>query len=392
MADRYDVVVAGHLCLDVVLQFSAVAAEAFFKPGQTTRVPPATLAIGGAVANTGLALHHLGMQVDLMAKVGDDMWGQATLDIIRRTDPRLTEGLHHVDAAAACTFVFNVEGGDHMFVGIPGPNETFGIDDIDYATLAQTRCFHFGYPPLLPRIYTNAGAEFAELMRQAKATGATVSLDMSMPDMTTSAVTADWEAILGAVLPHVDLCLPSIGEMLLLLDRPTYDRLCAAPGGLAHQITPQIVTDMADRLLGLGATVVGLKLGHLGFYLRSGPMAHFEGFGRAAVDPATWAERELWAPAFEARVVGTTGAGDATVAGFLASLLRGSDPATSLRIACGAGASNVETADAQGGLRSWSDLSARVERWPTHALALESDGWHFDPASQVWRGPRDQRR
>lgn len=391
MADRFDVIVAGHLCLDIVLQLPATMDVPLLRPGQTTQIPPATLTTGGAVCNTGLGLHRLGMAVGLMSKVGDDLWGQATLDIIRSFGANLMTGLRIVNESAAYTFVINSPDTDHIFLGVSGPNISFGIDDIDYDLLTRTRCFHFGYPPLLPRTYADDGAEFAELLRRARAAGAIVSLDMSMPDMASTAIEADWNAILTKVLPHVDLFLPSIGEMLLLLDRPIYDRLCTAPTGLVDALTPEIVTSLADRLLEMGASTIGLKLGQRGFYLRTGSAAQLRRLEHIATDDISpWIERELWAPAFKAQVVGTTGAGDATIAGFLTSLLRGLPPESSLRIACAAGASNVEVADAQGGLRSWPEITERADTSQQHPLDLTPQGWRFDPSERIWIGPRDR--
>ena len=54
---------------------------------------PAVCATGGAVSNTGLALHHLGVPTSLLGKVGVDLFGGETLNVLRRIDPRLAEGM-----------------------------------------------------------------------------------------------------------------------------------------------------------------------------------------------------------------------------------------------------------------------------------------------------------
>ena len=75
-----EVVVAGHICLDV---FPTIVADTIvFKPGQTVEAGPAVFATGGAVSNTGLALNKLGISTGLMGKVGSDLFGQAILQIV----------------------------------------------------------------------------------------------------------------------------------------------------------------------------------------------------------------------------------------------------------------------------------------------------------------------
>ena len=66
---------------------------AWLVPGGLVNVGPMVLATGGAVSNTGLALYRLGIPVRLMGKVGDDTFGRATLDVLRRYDPALADGM-----------------------------------------------------------------------------------------------------------------------------------------------------------------------------------------------------------------------------------------------------------------------------------------------------------
>ena len=82
--------------------------------------------------------------------------------------------------------------------------------------------------------------------------------------------------------------------------------------------------------------------------------ADLHGMGRGAPpDLSAWCGRELWVPCFiPDTLVGTTGAGDATIAGFLTALLRGVSPERALTIASAVGACNVEAADALSGVRS----------------------------------------
>ncbi len=108
--------------------------------------------------------------------------------------------------------------------------------------------------------------------------------------------------------------------------------------------------------------------------------------GRAApADPSAWANREWWSPCFAVEVVGTTGSGDATIAGFLSALLRGLSAREALTMAVAVGACNVEAADAISGLRSWEATQARVAQgWAQRPLDLSAFGWHKDEGSAIW--------
>jgi sugar/nucleoside kinase (ribokinase family) len=108
--------------------------------------------------------------------------------------------------------------------------------------------------------------------------------------------------------------------------------------------------------------------------------------GRACPsNPAAWANKELWAPCFQVELVGATGSGDATIAGFLAALLRDMSPQKATTAAVAVGACNVEAADALNGIRSWDETMARIAAgWPRRKLVLEAAGWQFDDKHQLW--------
>jgi sugar/nucleoside kinase (ribokinase family) len=187
----------------------------------------------------------------------------------------------------------------------------------------------------------------------------------------------------------VDVFLPSAEEILYMLRRERYDSLRQQAGGvdILPLVTPALLTDLSQQLLEMGAKLVVIKLGYRGLYLRSAGQAALAGLGRAQPgDLAAWADQELWAPVFKVEEVGTTGAGDSTIAGFLSALLRDMAPAEALRAATAVGGCNVEAADSLSGLRSWEDTLERVAAgWPRRSLELEAPGWQFDPEQQLWR-------
>jgi sugar/nucleoside kinase (ribokinase family) len=120
----------------------------------------------------------------------------------------------------------------------------------------------------------------------------------------------------------------------------------------------------------MGYLIVGVKLGEKGLYLHTAD-AGYARLQRVPVTTKPWAGFEGWHPAFQVKVAGTIGAGDAAYAGFLVSMLHGLDPQEAMRRACAIGACNVEAVDAIGGVRSWEETESRLQSgWPTRPDTL----------------------
>ena len=394
MSETYDAVVAGHLCLDLIPDMTRISQdriEQVFVPGRLSIVGPATFCSGGPVSNAGLALTKLGVQTQLMGKVGDDVLGQVVNEIVGSYGPSLTDGMIiDREVNTSYTVVLSPPGVDRFFLHFPGANDTFSADDVRYDLVSKARLFHFGYPPIMQLMYERDGIQLAEIFRSAKDTGVTTSLDMALPDPTSAAGRADWVTILRSTLPHVDVFLPSIEEILYMLRRAVYDELYRAADGpnFLPWITPELLSDLGRQLLGMGPKVVCLKLGDRGLYLRTADWPAIASLGRARPsDPAAWANKELWTACFKVDEVGTAGSGDSTIAGFLSALLRDMSAEEAVTGAVAVGACNVEAADTLSGVRPWNETLQRVASgWARHELDLDAPGWHFHEDHQLWVG------
>ncbi len=335
-------------------------------------------------------MHRLGVDVRIMGKVGDDFIGDIIRQIVARHGPELAAGMI-VDpgASSSYTVVISPPGMDRTFLHYGGANDSFLADDVRYDVVGGVSLFHFGYPPLMAAMYAHDGAELAEMYRRAKATGVTTSLDTAAPDPNAPSGRADWASILRRTLPFVDVFLPSLEELLFMLRRATYERLLADLGdGLLDGITPGLLHELSDELLAYGAKIIGIKLGHRGFYLRTGLLAALEEMGRARpAETSAWADQELWAPCFQVQVAGTTGSGDCTIAGFLTALLRGVSPREAAAMAAAVGACNVEAPDSLSGVLGWQETVERIKAgWPQHDRAR----WlAAGSATGVWIGATD---
>jgi sugar/nucleoside kinase (ribokinase family) len=395
MVDSIEAVVGGTICVDVFPGFGHLGEgkfERLFQPGGVITVGPAIFSTGGPVSNTGLALDRLGIATRLIGKVGDDFFGGVTRSLVEKINPNLASGL--VVAAGettSYTIVISPPGEDRFFLHCHGVNDTFCADDIDMDLVARARLFHFGYPPTMRRMYIEGGKELSLVLRRAKSTGVTTSLDMTSLDPTTESGQVDWVSVLRAALPYVDIFLPSFEETLYALRRATFDRLTrkAPEAGLLSHATAGLLAELSREMIGMGVKIAGLKLGDRGLYLRTAGREALLSLGRAAPSGLEeWADQELWAPCFRVNVVGTTGSGDATIAGFLSALLRNFPPRRAVNAAVAVGACNVEAADALSGLRSWESTLARIAQgWERLPVTVNAPGWTYDGKHGLWVGP-----
>ncbi|MBN1943190.1 MAG: carbohydrate kinase family protein, partial [Phycisphaerae bacterium] len=96
MADgKVQTIVAGHICLDIIpnLDGQSKSFGELLRPGNLLVADPAAISTGGAVSNTGLALHRLGFPVALMGKIGRDLFGRGIQDVLRRYGEHLADGM-----------------------------------------------------------------------------------------------------------------------------------------------------------------------------------------------------------------------------------------------------------------------------------------------------------
>lgn len=391
-------IVAGHLCLDITPAIPDTGATTFsdlIAPGKLLTVGACTISTGGAVSNTGIPLSILGQNVGLMGKVGTDSFG----DILYRKmeNMGLEKSIIQVNGeATSYTVVLAPPGIDRVFLHHPSTNDTYVSTDIPFESLSNTRLFHLGYPPLMRGLYLNGGAETVTILKRAKELGATTSLDAALPDVHGESGTVHWRQFLENVLPHVDIFLPSIEEACFFLDRERYieKRRQSAEQKIdpVALFTPAEYTKFSAELLGMGAGMAALKAGHAGLYIRSADSVRFDTFGRAKVaDSTNWANRELWAPCYMVpRVVSATGAGDNTIAGFLASFLRGEPIEEALQFATAAGAQNVVVPDAVSGIRPLEETRRMMTSWKKAELTIEDAGWTHNATQKLWHGPNDR--
>lgn len=375
--ERPQVIVAGHICIDMIPRLPSADARFQIEPGSLMNIGPARFSAGGAVGNVGLALHRLGIRTGLMGKVGKDQFGRALLVMMRGYDPALAEAMIVSDnEPTSYSIVVEPPGIDRAFMHCSGANDTLVADDFDPKRWEGAKLFHFGYPPIMPSMAANDGEQLIKLFKRVKTDGLITSLDMCHVDPASAAGKVNWRKLLQGVLPHVDLFVPSYGELAWMIGKDCADESDAA-GDVAASLD-----QLSTQVLSMGAEAVAIKVGEKGLYLRTAD--------KCALGPG-WAERELWQPCYQVQVVGTTGSGDCTVAGLLAALHHQLPPDEALPVATGVGACSVEDASATGGVPTYAKVWQRINKgWAAHTFKQTPDRWRACRGKAVLIGPNDR--
>ena len=193
--------------------------------------------------------------------------------------------------------------------------------------------------------------------------GIATSMDLAAVDPNSAAGKADWKKILARVLPDTDFFVPSFEELCFMLNRPRYDALCQAGGDMAANLDMEAdVKPLAEQCLALGCKAVLVKCGTSGMYYRTGDAQAIAQVGaRIGLDVAAWANREGIQRCFRAdQVLSGTGAGDTSIAAFLAAALEGKAPSECAALAAAEGSCAVTTYDALSGLKTLRQLEERI--------------------------------
>ena len=364
-------VAAGHICLDITPSVSRQTTSdirEIFAPGRLINVGDADIHTGGSVANTGLAMKILGADVTLAGKIGSDDFGDMIFSIASKYDA--ASGLiRSENDSTSYSVVLAVPGIDRIFLHNPGANDTFSSDDLPMDKIREAALFHFGYPPLMKRIYENDGMELVKIMQTVRDAGAATSLDLAAIDPDTPAGRVDWKTILSNALPNVDIFVPSVEELMFMLDRAKYESLRTDHPGrdlteiidLEHDIIP-----LGRMCLNMGTKIVLIKCGVPGMYYCTAPSGSIRKISpRLELDISAWSDKSGFEKSFVPdKVLSGTGAGDTSVAAFLTSILNGCSPEQCVRYAAATGACCVSSYDALSGLKSFEEIDRKI-----------ADGW-----------------
>ena len=304
--NSFRVVCLGNVLVDVLV-----------KP--VNRLPPSggllpvshvEMALGGCAANTAVGLSRLGVAASLWGKVGKDPFSEFAMGELRKagvetsgmkSDPKVSTSatVVLVDSKARRSFLHSVAANDHILK-----------HDLSLSRLRAFKHLHVGGYFLFPKL---DGPPMARILKTARTIGLTTSLDTAWD------LKGRWMRALKPCLPYLDYFMPSEREVKMLL-------------GYANPVKA------AKAFLEMGAKCVVIKQGEKGSFLK-----RRDGL-------------EIQVPAFKAKVVDTTGAGDAFCAGFIKGLSLGWDPVRCLKLGNAAGSNAVGALGATAGIHSFQKV------------------------------------
>jgi len=365
---KCEAIAAGHICVDITPAFPSEQTkplEEILRPGKLIHMDEATVSLGGIVANTGLAMRKLGINVGLMGMVGKDAFGSIILSELKKEN---AAGNMIVSDKVKTSYsvVLAPKGIDRMFLHYDGANDLYDTGYMDLAAVKEAKLFHFGYPPLMRNMYLNNGEETVRLFQKVNALKTATSLDMAMVDEDSPAGKQDWNQMIRDVIPYVDFFCPSAEELCIMLDRDRYHSWLKRAAGRDITETLDLETDirpMAEQLLQWGAKVVLIKCGAPGIYLCTADRNRLSliggGLGEKMAD--AWQDVRYFEKSYHVdKVLSGVGAGDTTIAAFLAGVLKEYPWQECLHLATATGALCTQTYDVLSGLLPLDELQKKI--------------------------------
>lgn len=378
---KYDVVVAGYFCIDMVPDFkqneSGTNLSNYFLPGKLIEIDGMSLILGGVVANTGLALKKFNRRVFLNGLVGDDFMGNVAKDLLEKYG--VSEGIHTTTlAGTAFSIVIAPPGVDRIFLESPGCNQIFDKNFINFNAVSQSRLFHFGYPPLLKQFFQNNGDRLVDLFAEVQRMGLVTSLDFSLPDPDSESATVNWPELMKCVLPFTDIFAPSLEESLKIFFPSKYAELQLSYGDsdIPDHTSIDLIRFLGKHILDLGVKILIIKMAHRGIYLLTGDVSSInekEGFNLPA---KSWNFREMWFegyPADESKIINSTGAGDTAIAAFLSAILGGNSPESSIKYAAMAGKNNLYCHNIYEEISGWPEMTKEINSCHIESNCYDSE-------------------
>ncbi len=230
---RASVVCAGVVVADVFVPPLRRLPE----PGELVATEDFVVETGGCAANAGIALARLGVRPTVVAKVGDDLFGDFVQHELSAAGVDVSGIGRVADLGTSKTVIVPVSGEDRRYIHTFGANAALCAADIAPAIATAPDVLYVGGFLALPALRQD---ELALQLRRARQSGTRVVLDVIAPSGRALA-----PADVAGVLPQVDYFVPNDDEAAALTGvRDTRGQI--------------------ERLLELGAGTVIVTLGERG--------------------------------------------------------------------------------------------------------------------------------
>jgi sugar/nucleoside kinase (ribokinase family) len=309
---RYDVSVIGLYILDVLGRPVSRIPDR----GDVEFIDEIKLTVAGTAGGTVVDTAKLGLKSLAIGAVGDDEKADWVL---------LTLQHHGIDTSAmqrlkgiptSATIVNVRPNGERPALHVRGASDHFDVTPAMFEQVFDAPIVHLGGTGLLRKL---DGPASVTLLKEAKRRGRTVTFDLI-------AASAETAKVVVPLLPFIDYFMPSIEEAK----------------DMSGQATAE---DCAKFYLDKGAACCIFTQGGDGAFY-----AHRDG-------------TRLRSPAFDIKVVDTTGCGDAFDAGFIAALHHRMDVETSLRFAQASAGLVATGLGSDAGIQSFAHTLECMKTW-----------------------------
>jgi ribokinase len=300
------VVVCGSLNMDVVVQSKRRPATGETLLGATVSFLP-----GGKGLNQAVASTRLGVPTAMVGAVGNDAFANSLRGFLADNDVD-SSGVREIDGPATGVAIIQVAEKDNAITVASGANRHFKAEMVRQEPRPNEVWVAQFETPI---------AETNTLLRRARAAGARTVLNL-----------APFQPFPDGLLKRVDVAV--LNEIELSQATRTSLR--------AYSALRQVVA-ACEKMRLKGARTVVATLG-----------------GRGAVVVSADGATEI--PAYKAKVVDTTGAGDCFVGALAARMAQGATPREAARYASAAASCSVERLGAAPSMPSARDVAARLAR------------------------------
>jgi ribokinase len=298
-SNRKPIVVVGSVTMDMVTLTPQIP-----RIGQTVIGTGFGTTPGGKGANQAVAAARLGYPVQMVGKVGSDVYGPALLENLAHAGVGVA-AMEQVDGSSGLAPIFLSEAGENAIVVVPGANGKVDIPTVD---------------------------RHADLIRSAGMVLCQLELPLSTVDHTLALCAAAGVPVMLDPAPAAPLPTEAFPRIAWFTPNETEALLYTSPNA-----SPEAA---ASELIARGLAGVVLKRGSEGAYVATSQ-------GLAA-----------WIKPFPVKVIDTVGAGDCFNGAFAVALLEGLDPVAAARFASAAAAISVTRRGAQASMPSRAEVDA----------------------------------
>lgn len=266
-----DVVTLGDINVDVIARIPHYPAL-----GSDSLAEGVDVRAGGSAANTAVVLSKFGLDVSIIARVGQDLLANYALSDLQQAHVSLSRIQRDAENMTGLVFAAVTPDGERTFFSCRGANSRTVLRSSDERHIQEARVLHVSGYSIVGGPQRNAALRAIEVAHRS---GVALSADLGVEVMTTAR-----EDIVG-VLSMVSMLFPNRAAAEWLTGKDRTD-------------------DSVEALLSFGPDLVGLKLRDQGCVMGS-------------------ADGIYPVPAFEVRAVDDTGAGDSFDAGLILGRLGG---------------------------------------------------------------------